>query len=455
MSWPFIIILAITALFYAAFPGIGGLVARGQWRVFRRSLITASGYPTASPPAVGREHRAFVGCFRFFGTLEAIQGEDRIWITNGRFSVAVYLRNVRVYLVPEEAPSLRPQAEPSSAHFLRSAPWNAIFSLPEGTPVFVAGALFSEEGRGVFRAYGRTRLLVVIHECPPESLLARAISGGRHRNELVNPLTVPSLAIGALSLMIIALSLLGSPEYRLAALLALSLALAPLTPFLPPGFLLYFAYRSVWKRGRRLRVQRDRIRSPLRYFESMEEVSPARAGAAGAERAGGASADPGSRVATSAGGRLGTARDGAPAIRHTLLPDQEPYVMIRGSLAVDGSGAEPRPGSRAILCGGQRIEIPEGTEQADVSLPWMFRWLVRKREWVVFSGCRRDEDGVTLRRAQDPMAEQLIVPGDPREISGASERAARGFQALAGFLLIVDVAVNFPLLVLLLTRLIR
>ena len=416
MSWPFIIILAITTLFYAAFPGVGALVARTQWRVFRRSITAASGYPTARPPAVGREHGAFVGCFRFFGTLEAIQGEDRIWITNGRFSVAAYLRNVRVYLVPEGGPSPSPQAEPTASHVLRSAPWNAIFSLPEGTPVFVAGALFSEEGRGVFRADGRIRLLVVIHECPPESLLSRAISGGRHRNELVNPLTVPSLAIGALSLMIIALSLLGSPEYRLAALLALSLGLVPLTPFLPPGFPLYFAYRSVWKRGRHLRAQRDIVRAPLRYFEPLEETP-------------------------------GAARNGKPAMRHTLLPDQEPYVMIRGSPAMDGT--------HAIFCGGERIEIPEGTDQAEVSLPWVYRRLARQREWVVFSGCRRDEDGVTLRRSQDPMAEQLIVPGDPRELSRASERAARGFQALAGFLLILDVAVNFPLLVMLLTRLIR
>jgi len=436
MSWPFIIILAITALFYAAFPGAGALVARTQWRLFRRSIITASGYPTASPLAVGREHGAFVGCFRFFGTLEAIQGEDRIWITNGRFSVAAYLRNLRVYLVPEGESSPGPQAD----HILRSAPWNAIFSLPEGTPVFVAGALFSEEGRGVFRSHGRVRLLVVIHECPRENLLSRAIIGGRHRNELVNPLTVPSLAIGALSLMIIALSLLGTPEYRLAALLALSLALVPLTPFLPPGFLLYFAYRSVWKRGRHLRAQRDTIRAPLRYFETPEESSGS-AGWVGPY----ATHMAGPYAARRAG--LYAARDGKPATRYTLLPDQEPYVMIRGSPAMDGT--------RAILCGDQRIEIPEGTAEAEVSLPWMYRRLARQGEWVVFSGCRRDEDGLTLRRAQDPMAEQLIVPGDPGEISRASERAARGFQALAGFLLILDVAVNFPLLVLLLTRLIR
>ncbi len=413
MSWPFIVILAITALFYAAFPGLGAFLARGQWRVFRRAIAEASGYPTASPLAVGRERSAYVGCFRFFGTLEAIQGEDRIWITNGRFSVAVYLRNVRVYSVPEGSPSEDSRGDPAAGEVLRSAPWNSIFSLPEGTPMFVAGALFSEEGRGVFREHARIRLLVVIHECPPENLLPRAISGGRHRNELVNPLTVPSVAIGTLSLMIIALSLLGNADFRLEALLALSLALGPVTPFLPPAFPLYFAYRATWRRGRELRAQRDMLRSPLRYF--------------------------------------GVADGGSRTIRKTLLPDAEPYLMIRG-IPTPQDGPESEPG---ILCDGARYALPRGTHRLEVSLPRIYRRLARRREWVVFSGFQQEEGQIVLRRASDPMAEQLIVPGDPEEISRASDRAARGFQTLSGLLIILDIAVNYPLLVLVLTLLIR
>ncbi len=193
MAGHFILVISIAVLFYAVVPAFGAFIARGQWRRFRKTVTAVSHYPTAAPGVLGREHAAPAGYYRFFGTLEAIQGDDRIWLTNGRFSVAADLRNVRVYLIPEAEPG-----EPV-APALGSVPWSRIFSLPEGTPVFVGGALFSEEGRGVFRDNGRTRLLVVIHDCPKENVVLRAISGGRQRNEYMNSFTLPSVAIGSLS----------------------------------------------------------------------------------------------------------------------------------------------------------------------------------------------------------------------------------------------------------------
>jgi hypothetical protein len=49
---------------------------------------------------------------------------------------------------------------------------------------------------------------------------------------------------------------------------ALSLALAPVAPFLPPGVAFYFLYRLFWKKGRRLRAERDLLLLPLRHFPS-------------------------------------------------------------------------------------------------------------------------------------------------------------------------------------------
>ena len=46
----------------------------------------------------------------------------------------------------------------------------------------------------------------------------------------------------------------------------LSLAAAPVAPFLPPGVALYYLYRYFWKMARRLRAERDLLRLPLRYF---------------------------------------------------------------------------------------------------------------------------------------------------------------------------------------------
>jgi hypothetical protein len=412
MAGYLLLVIGIAVLFYAVLPAFGAFLARGQWRRFRRTVTLVSHYPTATPGVAGRERSAPVGYYRFFGTLEAIQGDDRIWLTNGRFSVAADLRNVRVYLIPEaetnDPDSLsRPGA---AAAALGSVPWNRIFSLPEGTPVFVGGALFSEEGRGVFRDNGRTRLLVVIHDCPKESLVLRAISGGRQRNEYMNALTLPSVAIGSLSLVLFAFTLLALPE-RIASLLALTAGLAPLSPFLPPGFPLYFAYRSYWKKARLLRVQRDMVRLPLRYFP--------------------------------------TSADAARSRRATLLPDMEPYLMVRGTR----DPADPE----VIVSEGARLALPPDISRVEVELPrgGIRRLGTGEGEVVAFCGYTVEDDRIRLRKPDDPMAGHVLLPGDPEALSKESERAARRDELISATFIALDVVVNLPLVFILLSLVIR
>jgi hypothetical protein len=413
MTWYLILIAGIAILFYAAFPAIGAFLVRSQWRMFRSRVTAASRYPTASPLATGRERSATVGFFRFFGSLEAIQGDDRIWISNGRFSVAADLRGVRVYLIPEagagaeEAPA-GPGGENAE---LRSVPWSRIFSLPEGTPIFVAGSLFTEEGRGVFRDQGRDRLLVVIHDCPRDSIVLRAIVSGRQRNEFMNSFTLPSVAIGALLLVLLAFSLLAVPALRVVALIALTAGLAPVSPFLPPGFPLYFAYRSYWKKARLMRAQRDVIRLPLRYFPP--------------------------------------SADGQRDRRATLLPDMEPYLMVRGLM--EGVHAE------VIFSEGVRITLPPGIRRLEVDLPSRRRKQGEGslQECVAFAAYREIDDGIELLKPEDPMAEQVLVPGDPESISRASERTARWYEVLSALMITLNITVNVPIVFLLLSLLIR
>ena len=409
MLWYLALIPAIALLFYAGLPGIGAFRVRARWRDFRRTVDEVSRYPTARAHTVGKERNAFMGLFRFFGTLEAIQGDNRIWITNGRFSVAADLRNVHVYLIPEgegaaEGPGsavAKPDVE------LRSMPWSRIFSLPEGTPVFVAGALFSEEGRGLFRGYGKARLLVVIHDCPRESILETAIRSGRQRNEYMNPFTLPSVAIGSLSLIVLAYSLLTNPEARIIALIALSAGLAPVCPFLPPGFPLYFLYRRLWKKARLMRIQRDLVRLPLRYFP------PASAG--------------------DGGGR-----------RTTLLPDREPYIMVRGRIEQ----------SDLLSSDGLRVILPADIRRIDVDLP---RRAPRQPpdECVVFGGYREEAGTITISKPEDPMAGRVLLPGDPEAISATSNSVARRYEMISGAFIVLNVAINLPLIFVLLLVLIR
>jgi hypothetical protein len=412
MAGHLLLVIGIAVLFYAALPALGAFLARGQWRRFRRTVTQVSHYPTATPGIVGRERSAPVGNYRFFGTLEAIQGNDRIWLTNGRFSVAADLRNVLVYLIPE-AESNEPASlsrSSSGAASLGSVPWNRIFSLPEGTPIFVGGALFSEEGRGVFRGDGMSRLLVVIHDCPKESLVLRAISGGRQRNEYMNTFTLPSVAVGSLSLVLFAFTLLSLPE-RIVSLLALTAGLAPLSPFLPPGFPLYFAYRSYWKKARLLRVQRDVVRLPLRYFPTSEGAGPSR--------------------------------------RATLLPDMEPYMMVRG--------ARDQGDTDVIVSEGARLALPTGISRVEVDLTRAGRRRLggSRSELVAFCGYTVEGEGVLLRKPDDPMAGCVLLPGDPEVLSHECERAARGAELISAAFIALDAVMNLPLVFLLLSLVIR
>jgi hypothetical protein len=47
---------------------------------------------------------------------------------------------------------------------------------------------------------------------------------------------------------------------RLPALSALTASLLPVAPILPPALIGYSIYRSLWKRGRALRAERDLLR---------------------------------------------------------------------------------------------------------------------------------------------------------------------------------------------------
>jgi len=404
-----LLVFGIAFLFYAVLPAVGAVFARTRWRTFRATVTRASHYPTASPAVIGSPRSQPLGRFRFFGTLEAIQGDDRIWLTNGRFSVAADLRNVRVYLIPEmeRSESFSPSAPGASPAALGSVPWNRIFSLPEGTPVFVGGTMFSEEGRAVFRDSRSNRLLVVIHDCPRESVVMHAISGGRQRNEYINAVTLPSVAAGSLSLVLLAFTLLSAAE-RLPALLALTAGLAPLAPFLPPGVPLYFAYRGAWKKARLLRVQRDVVRLPLRWFPPAD-TRPRRA---------------------------------------TLLPDLEPYLMVRGT----------RDPSRpdCIVSDGASLELPPGITRVQVSLPRRGRAAAETDgDVVAFCGYSEDGEALKLRRPDDPMADYVLLPGDPEDLARQSEQSARASTLVSAAFIGLDVLLNLPLVFVLLSLVIR
>ncbi len=157
-----------------------------------------------------------------------------------------------------------------------------------------------------------------------------------------------------------------------------------------------------------MRAQRDVVRLPLRYFPP------------------------------------GDPRPSQPQ-RAALLPDMEPYVMLRGT--VHG------PGAAGISAGGMDVALPAATERIEMEIPR--RAAAAGGDQVAFGCYRETEEGIELRAPEDPMAQLILVPGDPQSLAAACSAAARRLEIVSALFIVLDVAVNTPLLFVLLSLAIR
>lgn len=254
----YLIIIAVT-VFYLLIPGVGAFLVRSQWRRFRRGLSGAAQFPILSYKHLhGLPKLPENRNFRMYGSLEAIQGNDRIWIRGLGISVGIDLTGVPIYILPQggslsftELPNVTP----------RIYRWGELAALPEGTRIFVSGAIKTISNLPVFVNTPDTSLIVIIYDCPNEELFPRAIWTGRQRNEYWNALTAPAIGAGFVSLLVLALI----TNDRGTALLGIVLAIIPVVIFLPPGNIGLFLYRRFWRIARRLRSERDAVRLPLVY----------------------------------------------------------------------------------------------------------------------------------------------------------------------------------------------
>lgn len=255
-------ILATAALFYLLVPGIGAFAVRGRWRRFRRRVIEASCLPILSYAEI---RRGGGGRYRFFGRLEAVQGDHRVWLSDGHLSVALDLDSVSIHLIPRVQPSQGRSWGVGRDDTPRVLSWEAIGSLPEGTPFLVAGQLEEGEGAPTFRQDPKRELFVMLHEESDRRLLARSIWVGRQRNEYWNITTPVAMAAGFVAQLLLAYLFFQEGGRRLLGLSSLTLALLPALPLFPPGIITFFAYRRLWGRGRLLRARRDLLRLPDRF----------------------------------------------------------------------------------------------------------------------------------------------------------------------------------------------
>lgn len=270
------LVLGCALTFFVLIPGGGAVAVRRRWRRFRRAVVEASSLPTVTYARLAALRQgagdaggadSSGGRFRIFGRLEAIEDDDVIWLNDGTISVAADVADTVVYLLParDQRRGSFPEVTPDRM------PWRRLTTLPERTPVFVAGPLRLEGGRAVFRADGAEGLLLILYDAPDDELLEQAVWSGRQRNEYWNPLTPASLAVGSLALLLVAFVVLRIPSDRAAAIVAVTAALVPVLPLLPPGIFAFAVYRRMWRRGRFLRAERDLLRLPAGRDAAAEE----------------------------------------------------------------------------------------------------------------------------------------------------------------------------------------
>ncbi len=268
----FTLIIVISSFFYILLPGLGAFYTRSKWRLFRKQLINSTLIPDIGYKEFMLAKDEHIGKFRFFGSLQAMH-DNLIILNNKQITVHVEMKKALVYVL--RAGNIE-KIENSFEEVLtdqtpEKVTWNKVFSLPEGSSIFVCGNLYNENDQAVFKTIRKIPATVIIFEGDPEKLLKQTIWGGRHHNEYWNKLTPGAITAGSFSLFILSYIYLRNPLARFPAIISLAFSLIPLIPLLPPGVILYYLYRYFWKKGRTLRAERDIISLPLHYFNDIPE----------------------------------------------------------------------------------------------------------------------------------------------------------------------------------------
>ncbi|MDC7234517.1 MAG: hypothetical protein PQJ58_14890 [Spirochaetales bacterium] len=262
-----LLLLFIAFLFYLIIPIGGAFYVRKNWRVFRTNLRRSLDLPMAVPGFT--EKQGSLGLHRFLGELEAIEGDDLLWIKGSQGTITAEMKNARVYNMTDTGVQTRvyshlyPYTLPGKS--LVHMSWNDIFSLTEGTRLFLFGDLNVQNRKYCLKSSRELPLTVIIYNEDPFTLIPRAAWCGRHSNEFWNFLTPWSVLTGTLLLLIHSVWFLQYSSNYSVIFISLFLSLIPLILFLPPGVFLFNLYKYFWDRGRRFRAERDLIRLPLGF----------------------------------------------------------------------------------------------------------------------------------------------------------------------------------------------
>ena len=257
---PLYVAIAVAVIFYAALPFAGAFARKLLWSRFRARFGELSQAPVlgygdiAAARARGGEEP--FGPFQFRGSMDALEGEEGLWLRSGETTVVVDFRDTAFHALAQDDPEL-PLDSIGRAGGLERLSWRKVRSFSSGTKVLVAGMLRMRGGQAVFVSGAREPLVVVSYDGAEDNLESRIVAAARGRNDLWNGYTFASCAAGVTILGLL-LAMFQS-MYFLPSVLFVSglVALAPLVPFLPPGMLLVFLGNAVWRRRIGIMMRRD------------------------------------------------------------------------------------------------------------------------------------------------------------------------------------------------------
>lgn len=265
MLFPVYAALVAALFFYLIVPIAGAFVLRGQWRRFRERVIRLGRESRLRYRDIAKaldEGRTEVGSFRLYGTIEAIEGTNRVWVRGPGVSALVDLSRSPLYVL-----AAGQEGATAEAGSIERLAWSSVSSLVEGTSIYVAGQLEIEAGTPVFVDRPDAPLVAVCHEAGEAMLASKLVSGGRAPNEYWNYPTRISLSLGLVAISAILLAYRSSIFSTFSSLIFLAGA-GPILPLAPPGLIFFFAYRRFWRRALSSRTARDLLRLPLRLAES-------------------------------------------------------------------------------------------------------------------------------------------------------------------------------------------
>ena len=406
----FLVIILLVIFWYGVVPLAGAIINSYKWFLFRRRFDELRLRPILDY-RIYRKLKKKEKKFRFIGGFESITDRKTLWIQGENLTIPVSLADAHIYLLPiQKGEGIKDIVDPGEEAPERIN-WNRVTTLTEGARVYAGGALVFRDERWIFVSTKNVPLIVIFFDGPDKSLTTRAISAGCHRNEYLNGITPYSLALGALSQIIIALRFLNRPAFRLTVITNIIAMFIPLFPMIPPGILFTTIYRRLSWQARKFKVYSDLARLPLRYLtpisgaQTYNNIPYAR--------------QPDSHNPAPFANNSGW--------QGSLLPNGEPYGMI----CCDSPPAAMQEGKIPPL-------IPELTK-------------TRNKTWYIFGALHKGEEIPV--EPNDPFATFGVLPEKPDLLARRYAMASYTLDVIAWIVLLLGIGLNIYFVRLILTLL--